>query len=79
VRHHGLVTYDDVVERLVAIARQKGGVVTARDVEDDDDLAAHQDLVSAAGHALAGSTNVLATSSDTGWFPYAELRFTELP
>jgi hypothetical protein len=79
VRHDGVVTYDEAVERLVAIARQKGGVVTARDVEDDDELAAHQDLVSAAGHALAGSTNVLASASDAGWFPYAELRFTELP
>jgi hypothetical protein len=79
VRHHGRVNYDEAMERLVAIARERGGVVTARDVEDDDDLAANQDLVSAAGHALAGSTNVLASANDAGWFPYSELRFTELP
>lgn len=79
VRNDGQVTYDDAMERLVAIARRGGGVVTARDVEEDNELAAHQDVASAAGHALAGSTNVLASASDTGWFPYDELRFTELP
>jgi hypothetical protein len=74
----GRVTYDEAMERLVAIARANGVVVTARDVEGDADLAADQSIASAAGHALAGSTNVVSSPSDTGWFPYAELRFTEL-
>jgi hypothetical protein len=73
------MTYDDAVERLVAIAREHGGLVTVADVEGDPDLAAHQDIASAAGHALAGSTNVFSSPSDSGWFPYAELRFSELP
>jgi len=72
------VTYDEAKARLVAIARQRGGVVTAADVEADPDLAAEQEIVSAAGHALAGSTNVFASPNGQGWFPYAELRFTEL-
>jgi predicted NUDIX family NTP pyrophosphohydrolase len=78
VRQDGLVTYDEAKTRLVEIARQKGGVVTAADVEADPDLAAQREIVSAAAHALAGSTNVFASASETGWFPYAELRFTEL-
>jgi hypothetical protein len=78
VRQDGLVTYDEATARVVAIAKQNGGVVTARDVEGDSDLAADQPTASAAGHALAGSTNVLASANDDGWFPYAELRFTEL-
>jgi hypothetical protein len=78
VRQDGLVTYDDAMDRLVAIAKRNDGVVTARDVEGDNDLAADQAITSAAGHALAGSTNVLASANAEGWFPYAELRFTEL-
>ena len=62
----------------VAIARQNGGIVTAADIEADPDLAAEPEIVSAAAHALAGSTNVFASPSDQGWFPYAELRFTDL-
>ena len=72
------MTYDETKARLVAIARQNGGVVTASDVESDPDLAADKEITSAAGHALAGSTNVFASPSDAGWFPYAELRFSEL-
>jgi hypothetical protein len=78
LRQDGLVTYDEATARLVAIARRNGGVVTAADVEADPDLAAEANIVSAAGHALAGSTNIFASPGDEGWFPYAELRFTEL-
>jgi hypothetical protein len=72
------VNYDEATARLLAIAKRNGGVLTAADVEADPDLAADANTVSAAGHALAGSTNVFASPSDEGWFPYAELRFTEL-
>jgi hypothetical protein len=78
LRQDGIVTYDEATAKMVAIARQNGGVVTAAEIEADPDLAAEPAIVSAAGHALAGSTNVLASPSDEGWFPYAELRFTEL-
>ena len=72
------MTYDEAKARLVAVAKQNGGVVTARDVEGDVDLAANRELASAAGHALAGSTNVFAVPNQAGWFPYAELRFSDL-
>jgi hypothetical protein len=72
------MTYDEAMERLIELARKNGGVVTARDVEGDPELAADQGIASAAGHALAGSTNVFGSPSDAGWFPYAELRFSEL-
>jgi hypothetical protein len=41
-------------------------------------MASEKLIVSAAAHALAGSTNVFATSGAPGWFPYQELRFTDL-
>jgi hypothetical protein len=72
------MTYDEAKARLIAIARQKGGVVTVADIDADPNLAADHEIVSAAAHALAGSTNVFASPSDQGWFPYAELRFTDL-
>ena len=72
------MTYDEAMARLVELAREHGGVVTAHDVESDSELAAEQAIASAAGHALAGSTNVFSSPSDEGWFPYAELRFSEL-
>jgi predicted NUDIX family NTP pyrophosphohydrolase len=72
------VTYDEAKARLIAIARQRGGIVTAADVEADPDLATDREIVSAAGHALAGSTNVFASLSEKGWFPYAEMRFSDL-
>ena len=70
--------YDEAKARMVAIARLNGGIVTAADVVADPDLAADHEITSAAAHALAGSTNVFASPSETGWFPYAELHFTEL-
>ena len=63
----------------MALARRNGGSIAAGDVEANPALAADRDIVSAAAHALAGSTNVFATPGETGdWFPYAEIRFTDL-
>ncbi len=78
MRQDGSVSFDEAKTQLIAIARQNGGIVTAADVEADPDLAADREIVSAAGHALAGSTNVFASLSDEGWFPYAEMRFSDL-
>jgi hypothetical protein len=73
-----VMTFDEATTRLLEIARSKQGVVTAQTVENDADLAREKLIVSAAAHALAGSTNVFATSGGSGWFPYEELRFTDL-
>jgi hypothetical protein len=79
VWEHAVVTYEEAQARLVALARGNGGVLMSRDVEADDELAVQRDVVSAAAHALAGSTNVFATPGESGhWFPYAEIRFTDL-
>jgi hypothetical protein len=78
VLEDGEMTYDDAKARLIAFARERGGVITAAEVEADPQLAADREMTSAAAHALAGSTNVFATSSDTSWFPYSELRFSDL-
>jgi hypothetical protein len=45
-----------------------------------DELAADRETTSAAGHMLAGSTNVLTFggSESRDWFPYSGLRFTEI-
>lgn len=75
------MTYEDVLARLVALAREHGGVVTASVVEADAALSAEPELVSAAARALAGGTNVFSAEEDDGrrWFPYSSLQFTELP
>jgi hypothetical protein len=66
------MTFDHATARLLAIARNNDGFLSAEQVENDPEL-------SAAAHALAGSTNVFGRPQDeTGWFPYAELRFSEL-
>ena len=72
------MTFEEATERLVAMARRKGGLLTAGDVEADHELAADQETVSAAAHALAGSTNVFGSAADSGWFPYTEIHFTDL-
>lgn len=72
------MTFEEATARLVELARSDQGVVTAETVEHDDQLATDKSIVSAAAHALAGSTNVFATSGGSGWFPYEELRFTDL-
>jgi hypothetical protein len=60
------------------MARRNGGALAAGDVEADEELAADQETVSAAAHALVGSTNVFASAQGSGWFPYAEINFTDL-
>jgi hypothetical protein len=72
------MTFDEATTRLLELARGREGVITADIVESDSELADDQLIVSAAAHALAGSTNVFATSGGSGWFPYQELRFTDL-
>ena len=72
------MTFDEATTRLLELARGREGIITADVVENDSELADEKLIVSAAAHALAGSTNVFATSGGTGWFPYQELRFTEL-
>jgi hypothetical protein len=76
------MTFDEASERLVRLAREHGGVVTAGQVERDRDLSADSEMVSAAARALDGTTNVFGTPrapADGGWFPFEELRFTGLP
>lgn len=74
------MTFDDAVAHLLALARRSGGVVTASKVEADPELAAAADLVAAAARSLDGSTNVFGTprTTDEGWFPFDELRFSDL-
>jgi hypothetical protein len=72
------MTFDQATTRLLELARGGDGILTAQAVESDDELAEQKLIVSAAAHALAGSTNVFATSGGSGWFPYEELRFTDL-
>jgi hypothetical protein len=72
------MTFEEATTRLVQLARSEHGVITADVVEQDSEMASEKLIVSAAAHALAGSTNVFATSGAPGWFPYQELRFTDL-
>jgi hypothetical protein len=73
------VKYDEATARLLALARTNEGTLTWSQVEDDATLASERDLVSAAAHALAGSTNVFSNDEDDGraWFPYSSLTFSE--
>jgi hypothetical protein len=76
------MTFDEASERLIVVARDHDGVVTAAQVEQDAELSADRELVSAAARALDGTTNVFGAprqSADGGWFPFEELRFTGLP
>ncbi len=72
------MTFEEATTRLIEIARANQGILTADAVEGNSELADEKLIVSAAAHALAGSTNVFATSGGPGWFPYEELRFTDL-
>jgi hypothetical protein len=73
------MTFDHATARLLAMARESGGILSAEQVENDPELVDDPQTVSAAAHALAGSTNVFGSPQDEdGWFPYAELRFSEL-
>ena len=74
------VTYEQAMNRLVHLARSNGGVVTAAQVEADEELGEDRDLASAAARALAGGTNVFSSDEPDGrtWFPYSSLLFSEL-
>jgi hypothetical protein len=74
------VTYEQAVDRLIQLARSSGGVVTAAQVESDEELDGNRELVSAAAHALAGGTNVFSSDEPypRKWFPYGSLLFSEL-
>ena len=76
------MTFEEASQRLIRLARDHGGVVTAAQVERDGELSRDIELVSAAARALDGSTNVFGTPrapAEGGWFPFEELRFTALP
>lgn len=66
-------TFEQTVARIVELAAEHGGTITRRQIEADRFLCGDRALTSAAGHALAGGTNVAATSSQGGWFPYESL------
>jgi hypothetical protein len=82
-RHEGDdgVTYEEATRRLVDLARDNDGRVTAAQVEADEDLSSDPATVSAAARALGGGTNVFSyEEEDDGrtWFPFAGLVFSEL-
>ena len=72
--------YEEAVSRLIEMARQSGGTVTAAQVEADPELAADEEMVSAAARALSGSTNVFSSDEPDGraWFPFSSLLFSEI-
>ena len=74
------MTYEEATRRLVELARDGGGKVTAAQVEADEDLSSDPATVSAAARALGGGTNVFSYEEDDGrtWFPFAGLVFSEL-
>ncbi len=72
------MTFEDATTRLIDLARANGGIVTAAAVDGDPALGAERELVSAAAHALAGSTNVFSSPAESGWFPYSEIRISDL-
>jgi hypothetical protein len=75
------MTFDEATGRLVALARQNNGTITASQVEADPELSREKSLVCAAARALASATNVFADDdgdSARDWFPYASIAFTEL-
>jgi hypothetical protein len=69
------VTFDEATGRLLLLARENGGTVTAAQVEADERLSSDQDLTSAAARALEGSTNIFSFEADDvrSWFPFAGL------
>ena len=68
-------TFDELTTRLLTLAQESGGTVTAAQVESDERLASDQLLTSAAARALAGSTNVFSFEEEDGreWFPFSGL------
>lgn len=74
------VTFEELTARLLLLARQSGGRVTAAQVEGDERLSRDQMLTSAAALALAGSTNVFSfdEKDDREWFPFSGLIVNQL-
>jgi hypothetical protein len=70
------VSFEEATTRLLLLARESGGTVTAAQVEGDARLSSDQTLTSAAARALAGSTNVFSfenADDDPAWFPFSGL------
>lgn len=70
------MTFDEATARLLLLAKQHGGRVTAAQVESDEHLAANQSLTSAAARALEGSTNIFSfeeAAAGRTWFPFSGL------
>jgi hypothetical protein len=75
------VTFDEATARLLLLARQNGGTVTAAQVEADERLSRDRDLTSAAARALEGSTNIFSfeqADDVRSWFPFAGLIIGQL-
>ncbi len=68
------------MSRLIELAKENGGTLTAAQVEADPVLAEDEPTVSAAARALGGSTNVFSSDEPDGraWFPFSSLLFSEL-
>ena len=74
------MTYEDAMSRLIELAKENGGTLTAAQVESDPVLAEDESTVSAAARALGGSTNVFSSDEADGrtWFPFSSLLFSEI-
>jgi hypothetical protein len=72
------MTVDKATERLLALLDSHGGYLSGAMVEADEELAASQETVSAAAHALATEPDIAATSDGESWFPFASLERTAL-
>jgi hypothetical protein len=64
-------------QRLLALARARGGVLTADAVEADELLAADPVSTAAAAHELATRPEIETSerSGEQGWFPFEFMRF----
>ena len=72
------MTYAEAMARLVLLAKEHGGTLTAAQVEADELLSVDRDSVSAAARALAASTNAFSLDKPEdarGWFPFGSLVF----
>ena len=70
------MTFNEATARLLLLAKQNGGRVTAAQVEADERLSSDESLTSAAARALDGSTNIFSfEEADDGrtWFPFSGL------
>lgn len=59
------VTFDEATGRLLLLARENSGTVTAAQIEADERLSSDHDLTSAAARALEGSTNIFSFEATT--------------